>query len=457
MKIKELYFLKTLKFSLCGITLFAFLGGILICTPTYADNITFNNLISGKSTFGFDSNNDGIADVIFSTPDPFGFNTLGPGANQNFIDEPGLEGSSLFNGDLRVDFVNGARNNISFGFAINAHMESSDFFARMSIYDEFDKKIGDISETGYFSSTPSGLSSYPEGVINFSFSEVASYAILDFESQYGRYIIDNFSGDFSSKNQEFSKYQLQASVIESGYRFIETSNDVEVKYNTYNAILNECTANNGKRNDGTPCDYDELVREKTEADIKLLKSANEAAYSSRDLVTQTSILPGPSVLEWLADAPSLIDEILGFLKVTFGSSEESEQKSEIKSVAIDGEIGEFTINPSFLRYDLDFTIDYFSDSAFDEFVGQQFLFDYSFNEAVTKIGLGFVKSVGINDFGGDQVTLNLIQLTTNDFIPPTLSSVSLPGTFSLFVVGIVGLVCVHRKSMRYSKGAVSIV
>ncbi|MBA2624599.1 MAG: hypothetical protein H0U89_03195 [Acidimicrobiia bacterium] len=81
--------------------------------------ITFNQVITGARTFSFDGDGDGLPDVIFSTTDPAGFNTTGPGSNQMFINEPGLEGTALLNPDLRVDFLVGAEDSLQFGFALN--------------------------------------------------------------------------------------------------------------------------------------------------------------------------------------------------------------------------------------------------------------------------------------------------------------------------------------------------
>ena len=51
--------------------------------------ITFDDVISGEVSYGFDGDGDLIDDVIFSTIDPLGFNTVGPGANMTYIAEPG--------------------------------------------------------------------------------------------------------------------------------------------------------------------------------------------------------------------------------------------------------------------------------------------------------------------------------------------------------------------------------
>jgi hypothetical protein len=149
-------------------------------------------------TYDFDADSDGIADVTFSTADPGGFNTAGPGLNQNFIVEPGLEGTSLLDPDLRVDFLVGATGSLSFGFALNSFMESPGTFASFAVYDAGDNLLGSSMELGLFTMTSGGMSSFPEGELTVNFSGTAAFALFDFESDLGRYIIDNFEGTFGT-------------------------------------------------------------------------------------------------------------------------------------------------------------------------------------------------------------------------------------------------------------------
>lgn len=155
--------------------------------------ITFDDIIVGQTSFSFDGTGDGVDDVIFSTTDPAGFNTVGPGPNQNFINEPGLEGTSLLNPDLRVDFIVGAINFLRFGFALNSVAENANTFASFEVYNSNDELIASDSEFGLFSP-----SSFPEGQIEVSLPELAAYALFDFSSDFGRYIIDNFEGTFGT-------------------------------------------------------------------------------------------------------------------------------------------------------------------------------------------------------------------------------------------------------------------
>ncbi|MEM9757980.1 MAG: hypothetical protein AAF933_02040 [Pseudomonadota bacterium] len=434
--------------------LFATLG-MLLGTQVSASVITFDSLIAGKSSFGFDADRDGASDVIFSTTDPSGFNTIGPGANQAFISEPGLEGTSLLGTDLRVDFLNGARNSLSYGFALNSSQENTAFGTTVDVFDRSGRKLGSSSSVGRFEDTGGGSqSSFPEGEAEVSFNGVAAYATFGFESEFGRFILDNFTGDFSRRRLSsggLSRLQLQASVIESAANYIDTAEDVTDRRNEINEILRECTRNMGRRDDGSDCDYDALRRGEVEANVELAREANEAAFNSKDLVTRTSLLPGDSILEWLADLPFLIGESLGFFKVT-GVLEGDEQDPEVDGASIDGEVGEFSINPDFVRYDVDAIVDFSSSTIFTELVGQKFLFDYSFDDSFeTEIGIGLIQSVGTNIGGGDRVVFNFSQLSTNDRLPAGVQQVPSPGTLLLCVVGLLALF--YDSLLRKSTGA----
>ena len=160
--------------------------------------ITFDNAISGQTSYSFDADGDGIPDAIFSTSDPFGFNTAGPGPNQLYIDEPGLEGTSLLNPDLRVDFLNGITGPLSFGFALNSSTTPYGS-ASFKLFDNSNSLLTSQTVAGArFSLLGGGTSSFPEGQIAVSFAGIGSYGLFDFDTQFGRYIIDNFAGTFGS-------------------------------------------------------------------------------------------------------------------------------------------------------------------------------------------------------------------------------------------------------------------
>jgi hypothetical protein len=164
--------------------------------------LTFDDAISGATSYTFDGDGDSIDDVIFSTSDPLGFNTVGPGPNQMYIDEPGLEGTTLLNPDLRVDFLIGAYDHLNFGFALDVFQESADAWTSFEVYDQYDNLLASDFEYGLYT-MPNGTdpSSFPEGRIETTFAGKAAYALFNFSNDSGggqRYIIDNFEGKFGS-------------------------------------------------------------------------------------------------------------------------------------------------------------------------------------------------------------------------------------------------------------------
>ncbi len=164
--------------------------------------ITFDDAISGATSYSFDGDGDSIDDVFFSTTDLAGFNTSGPGLNMSYIGEPGLEGSTLFNPDLRVDFLAGATDYLRFGFALDDFSATPNTWASFDVYDSGGNMLAFTTEFGYYS-LPDGInpSNYPEGIIDVSFTGTAAYATFDFSNDQSggqRYIIDNFEGRFGT-------------------------------------------------------------------------------------------------------------------------------------------------------------------------------------------------------------------------------------------------------------------
>ena len=169
---------------------------LLVIGNANAALLTFDDAISGATSYSFDGDDDTIDDVIFTTTDPNGFNTVGPGSNMTYIEEPGLEGTSTISPDLRVDFLVGAAGSLAFGFALDSYTE--DDTVTFSVYDALDNLLVSDTVNGLYTSTSSGTSNFPEGYVFVFFSGVATYATFDFTSDYGRYIIDNFEGEFGT-------------------------------------------------------------------------------------------------------------------------------------------------------------------------------------------------------------------------------------------------------------------
>lgn len=174
----------------CAVSLLSLNAGAAI--------LTFDDIVNGVTIYSYDGDGDGITDVTFSTTDPGGFNTFGPGPNMTFINEPGIEGTALLNPDLRVDFLSGASGPLKFGFALSAGGPGPDVFANFSLFNSSGVLLGEQQVFGDFT-LPNGVnqSSFPEGQVSISFPGTAAYGLFNF-SGGDRYIIDNFEGQFGS-------------------------------------------------------------------------------------------------------------------------------------------------------------------------------------------------------------------------------------------------------------------
>ena len=198
-------------------TLFAAIATPVTANVLGSETITFDEAINGVPFFNFDSSDpDSATDVVFSTTDPFGFNTSGPGPEQLFIQEPGLEGTTALNPDLRVDFLQGAVGTISFGFA-TIDMAEVTFTA----FNAAGVPIGTQTVSGDFFDIPEGpvddgfggeiiippgtTSAFPENEVIVPLSGTAVFGEFNFVldgagpgdpspiEPDGRYIIDNFT------------------------------------------------------------------------------------------------------------------------------------------------------------------------------------------------------------------------------------------------------------------------
>lgn len=174
--------------------------GLVWAPYANAVTLTFDEVIAGETSFSFDADGDLQPDAVFTTTDPSGFNTTGPGPNQLYIEEPGLEGTTNIVPDLKVDFPNGAVNSLGFGFAVSAGAESPNLTVTFQIFDSGDNLLATTTDLAVFTEpTPPTPSGFPEALVSLSFVNKASYATLDFnDADAGRYIIDNFTGTFGS-------------------------------------------------------------------------------------------------------------------------------------------------------------------------------------------------------------------------------------------------------------------
>jgi len=168
--------------------------------------ITFDDAIYGATSYAFDADGDGQSDALFTTDDPYGFNTVGPGPYMTYINEPGLEGSSNLPVSLRVEFLVGATGSLSFGFAVSEVTE--DYGCTVSVFDQAGNLLGSTFTQARFTTLPSGeRSSFPEGLATVAFEGVGRYATVSF-SNNARYILDNFTGSFGT-TQRPGRFSLE--------------------------------------------------------------------------------------------------------------------------------------------------------------------------------------------------------------------------------------------------------
>lgn len=167
-----------------------------ISSMGHATVITFDDLIVGETSYDFDADLDGQIDVTFSTDDVFGFNTVGPGENQQFVDEPALEGTTELAPDLRVDFLAGVEGTLSFGFAVSSGSDVMNAIT-FSVFDMMNNLINSVTVDALL-----GSSDFPENIVSLTFDGVGAYATFDFDNSFAsRYIIDNFEGDFGTSER----------------------------------------------------------------------------------------------------------------------------------------------------------------------------------------------------------------------------------------------------------------
>ncbi|MCK5524548.1 MAG: hypothetical protein KAI83_15565, partial [Thiomargarita sp.] len=187
--------------------------------------ITFDDPTVNSGTTSYSPNGNSM---VVSTTDPGGFNPFGPGSNMSYINEPGIEGTTLLNEDIRVTFPqNGANKSIRFGFALCTGIGNA-YGVTFKVFDKNDTELASVFQLADFTTVMSnltsnasitsimsgsgnewqllpsrtsrdggkGTSSFPEGRVVLTYSGEASYATFDFDSMgndgCGRYIIDDF-------------------------------------------------------------------------------------------------------------------------------------------------------------------------------------------------------------------------------------------------------------------------
>jgi hypothetical protein len=175
--------------------------------------ITFDDAIHGATSYLFDADGDGLPDAIFRTDDPSGFNTVGPGPNMTYIDEPGLEGSSNLPVSLRIEFLAGATKALRFGFAVSEQTEN--FGCTFEVFDQTGNLLSSTFTQAQFTTLPTGQrSSFPEGLATATFAGVGKYATISFTNN-SRYIIDNFAGTFGT-TQRIERFSTEGFLSPAG-------------------------------------------------------------------------------------------------------------------------------------------------------------------------------------------------------------------------------------------------
>lgn len=132
-----------------------------------AQVIDFETLVATQAVFGFDVNNDGSDDVVFSSTDPAGFNTTGPNpVNQFHLSGQVLETSSASSPDIRVDFLGGATGQLQVDFALLTDVNDPGQGPLLEVFDQADNQLGSMFQCGELLplvNTPgSGISVFPE-------------------------------------------------------------------------------------------------------------------------------------------------------------------------------------------------------------------------------------------------------------------------------------------------------
>jgi hypothetical protein len=141
--------------------------------------LDFSDAISGRRFYAYDADLNGTLDVVLSTADLGGFNTLGPGSNMLYIHEPGIEGTTHLPEDLRVNFFYGATGEVSFGYALDTF--NSNYGVSFTVFDVNGNPLGTTVSSASFQPLPGGgQSSFPENRATLVFSGVAAYGTFDF-------------------------------------------------------------------------------------------------------------------------------------------------------------------------------------------------------------------------------------------------------------------------------------
>jgi hypothetical protein len=184
---------------------------LLISHSLQAANIRFESgVVVGSNSYGFDSNDDSVDDVIFSTTDPLGF------ANENlYLNNPEffagtinaavLSVSTNNNPSLRVDFINGVQ---AFTFHY-IFFSSTGHQVNVDVFDSNHNLLG--SSFAPALSTHANHNTLPNAIFRVPFSGTASYAFINASgNDSARFGIDDFQGLFSSN--DLPKFNIPSAI-----------------------------------------------------------------------------------------------------------------------------------------------------------------------------------------------------------------------------------------------------
>lgn len=274
------------------------------------------------------------------------------------------------------------------------------------------------------------------GYIGSSFTSVIIEAASGLSFNLDTLKFGNSNGQQGSGSSNTDPASQGASFITAFRNYVEGSANTE---KTYLERLDECASQ-------ARCDFEATIND--EEFQQNLSNAREATFASKDLVTRTSLLP-QNKLELAADAPSIMTEIKALFQ-WIGLLPEEENRDDLINVSVEGDSGEFTVNPTFESYALTYVFDFNGPSFFEDLVGESFLFNQSIGGGKFFAGYGTVEFADAFDFSGNsRAIVSISQIESSDAaIFSEIAPVPLPAGLYLLVSGlIILLVKGGRKTM----------
>ncbi len=305
--------------------------------------------------------------------------------------------------------------------------------------DGVDNSVATLGSFDAVSSTvsPFGFISLgTEGSIGFDFERATNltsplYAYVGEVGDNGELVEGGIEVLFASAPKQNAGSQ-GASVITAFRNYVEGAQNTD---STYLERIDECAAQ------GPNCDFDAVANDQEFQ--QNLRNAADATYASKDLVTRTS-LTSQNAGELIVDSPNLLSEIKAIFQ-WIGLLPEDEGRDKVINASVEGERGQFTVNPTFESLFLTYIIDFEGQSFFDGLLGEAFLFNKSLTGKEYYAGYGIVDSVVDLGNGNQRVVFSISQLESDDAFMNDIGEVPLPAGFYLFLSGLFGLGWLKRK------------